>query len=97
MRDVIIKETQDLAYLMDLMIENNEIRKICGGTLDITTEYGKLWHREIQRMKFCWCNSQWMEMVESYQMDECSSTCIVIIEFSNLSTKEMIWKDLTFL
>ncbi|XP_006887522.1 PREDICTED: kinesin-associated protein 3 [Elephantulus edwardii] len=70
-RDVIIKETQAPAYLIDLMHDkNNEIRKVCDNTLDIIAEYDEEWAKKIQSEKFRWHNSQWLEMVESRQMDE---------------------------
>ncbi|XP_036421219.1 kinesin-associated protein 3b [Colossoma macropomum] len=70
-RDVIIKDTQAPAYLIDLMHDKNtEIRKVCDNTLDIIAEYDEEWGRKIQSEKFRWHNSQWLEMVESRQMDE---------------------------
>nr|KAF6413438.1 kinesin associated protein 3 [Molossus molossus] len=70
-RDVIIKETQAPAYLIDLMHDkNNEIRKVCDNTLDIIAEYDGEWAKKIQSEKFRWHNSQWLEMVESRQLDE---------------------------
>uniref|UniRef100_A0A8C6VG23 Kinesin associated protein 3 n=1 Tax=Naja naja TaxID=35670 RepID=A0A8C6VG23_NAJNA len=70
-RDVIIKETQAPAYLIDLMHDkNSEIRKVCDNTLDIIAEYDEEWAKKIQSEKFRWHNSQWLEMVESRQMDE---------------------------
>lgn len=70
-RDVIIKETQAPAYLIDLMHDkNNEIRKVCDNTLDIIAEYDEEWAKKIQSEKFRWHNSQWLEMVESRQLDE---------------------------
>ncbi|XP_066532679.1 kinesin-associated protein 3a isoform X2 [Hoplias malabaricus] len=70
-RDVIIKETQAPAYLIDLMHDKNaEIRKVCDNTLDIIAEYDEEWGRKIQNEKFRWHNSQWLEMVENRQMDE---------------------------
>lgn len=70
-RDVIIKETQAPAYLIDLMHDKNaEIRKVCDNTLDIIAEYDEEWGRKIQNEKFRWHNSQWLEMVENQQMDE---------------------------
>ncbi|XP_063283190.1 kinesin-associated protein 3 isoform X1 [Pelobates fuscus] len=70
-RDVIIKETQAPAYLIDLMHDkNSEIRKVCDNTLDIIAEYDEEWARKIQSEKFRWHNSQWLEMVESRQLDE---------------------------
>ncbi|XP_067156756.1 kinesin-associated protein 3 isoform X2 [Apteryx mantelli] len=70
-RDVIIKETQAPAYLIDLMHDKNaEIRKVCDNTLDIIAEYDEEWAKKIQSEKFRWHNSQWLEMVESRQMDD---------------------------
>uniref|UniRef100_A0A3B3TB28 Kinesin-associated protein 3a n=1 Tax=Paramormyrops kingsleyae TaxID=1676925 RepID=A0A3B3TB28_9TELE len=70
-RDVIIKETQAPAYLIDLMHDKNaEIRKVCDNTLDIIAEYDEEWGKKIQSEKFRWYNSQWLEMVENRQMDE---------------------------
>ncbi|KAM9459513.1 kinesin-associated protein 3-like isoform 2-T2 [Salvelinus alpinus] len=70
-REVIIKETQAPAYLIDLMHDKNaEIRKVCDNTLDIIAEYDEEWGRKTQREKFRWHNSQWLEMVESRQMEE---------------------------
>ncbi|CAH2329365.1 kinesin-associated 3 isoform X2 [Pelobates cultripes] len=70
-RDVIIKETQAPAYLIDLMHDkNSEIRKVCDNTLDIIAEYDEEWAKKIQSEKFRWHNSQWLEMVESRQLDE---------------------------
>ncbi|KAM6963400.1 kinesin-associated protein 3a [Aplochiton taeniatus] len=70
-RDVIIKDTQAPAYLIDLMHDKNaEIRKVCDNTLDIIAEYDEEWGKKIQSEKFRWHNSQWLEMVENRQMDE---------------------------
>ncbi|KAL2089471.1 hypothetical protein ACEWY4_014159 [Coilia grayii] len=70
-RDVIIKETQAPAYLIDLMHDKNaEIRKVCDNTLDIIAEYDEDWGKKTQTEKFRWHNSQWLEMVENRQMDE---------------------------
>ncbi|ELU10175.1 hypothetical protein CAPTEDRAFT_219515 [Capitella teleta] len=73
-REVIIKQTQAPAYLIDLMHDKNtEIRKMCDNTLDIISEYDDEWAKKIQLEKFRWHNSQWLDMVESRQgegMDE---------------------------
>ncbi|XP_045200399.1 kinesin-associated protein 3-like [Mercenaria mercenaria] len=70
-REVIIKETQAPAYLIDLMHDKNaEIRKVCDNTLDIIAEFDEEWAKKIQLEKFRWHNSQWLEMVESRQIDE---------------------------
>ncbi|ELW64920.1 Kinesin-associated protein 3, partial [Tupaia chinensis] len=60
-----------IELLNDLMHDkNNEIRKVCDNTLDIIAEYDEEWAKRIQSEKFRWHNSQWLEMVESRQMDE---------------------------
>ncbi|XP_041646597.1 kinesin-associated protein 3a [Cheilinus undulatus] len=70
-RDVIVKDTQAPAYLIDLMHDKNaEIRKVCNNTLDIIAEYDEEWGKKIQTEKFRWYNGQWLEMVENRQMDE---------------------------
>uniref|UniRef100_H2SQA6 Kinesin-associated protein 3b n=1 Tax=Takifugu rubripes TaxID=31033 RepID=H2SQA6_TAKRU len=70
-RDVIVKETQAPAYLIDLMHDKNaEIRKVCDNTLDIIGEYDEEWGSKIQREKFRLHNNQWLEMVENRQVDE---------------------------
>ncbi|KAL4218964.1 Kinesin-associated protein 3 [Mactra antiquata] len=70
-REVIIKDTQAPAYLIDLMHDKNaEIRKVCDNTLDIIAEFDEEWAKKIQLEKFRWHNSQWLEMVESRQMEE---------------------------
>ncbi|XP_028977499.2 kinesin-associated protein 3a isoform X3 [Esox lucius] len=64
-RDVIIKETDVPAYLIDLMHDQNaEIRKVCHNTLDIIAEHDAAWWGRVQSEKFRWHNSQWLEMVE---------------------------------
>ncbi|XP_053543194.1 kinesin-associated protein 3b isoform X1 [Ictalurus punctatus] len=69
-RDVIIKDTQAPAYLIDLMHDKNaEIRKVCDNTLDIIAEYDEQWGCKIQCEKFRWFNSQWLEMVESRETE----------------------------
>lgn len=70
-REVIIKQTQAPAYLIDLMNDKNtEIRKVCDNTLDIIAEYDEEWAKKIQLEKFRWHNSHWLEMVESRQMED---------------------------
>ncbi|CAL1547744.1 unnamed protein product [Lymnaea stagnalis] len=70
-REIIIKETQAPAYLIDLMHDKNaEIRSVCDNTLDMIGEFDEEWAKKIQLEKFRWHNSQWLEMVESRQVDE---------------------------
>ncbi|XP_065647919.1 kinesin-associated protein 3 isoform X4 [Hydra vulgaris] len=65
-RNVIIKETQAPAYLIDLMHDKNEeVRKVCDNTLDIIAECDPEWKVRIQVEKFRWHNSQWLQMIES--------------------------------
>lgn len=70
-RDLIIKDTQVPAYLIDLMHDKNlEVRKVCDSTLDIIAEASREWAKRIQLEKFRWHNSQWLDMVESQQIEE---------------------------
>uniref|UniRef100_A0A3P9N3R7 Kinesin-associated protein 3a n=1 Tax=Poecilia reticulata TaxID=8081 RepID=A0A3P9N3R7_POERE len=70
-RDVIIKDTQAPAYFVDLMHDDNAaIRRVCDNTLDIIAEYDEEWAKKIQTAKFCYYNSQWLEMVENRLLDE---------------------------
>jgi len=69
-RNVIVKETQAPAYLIDLMHDKNqEVRKVCDGTLDIITECDPGWGVKIQVEKFRWHNSQWLQMVETPEVE----------------------------
>ncbi|XP_008336260.1 kinesin-associated protein 3a isoform X2 [Cynoglossus semilaevis] len=73
-RDVLIKETQAPAYLIDLMHDNNpEICRVVVNTLDIIAEHDEEWGKKIQTEKFRWYNSQWLEMVNG-QMDMAEDT-----------------------
>ncbi|KAM4738542.1 kinesin-associated protein 3a [Anableps anableps] len=70
-RDVIIKDTEAPAYFIDLMHDGNAaIRRVCDNTLDIIAEYDEEWGKKIQKAKFCYYNSQWLEMVENRVLDE---------------------------
>ncbi|KAK3792823.1 hypothetical protein RRG08_038553 [Elysia crispata] len=70
-REIIIKETQAPAYLIDLMHDKNaEIRSVCDNTLDMIAEFDEEWAKKIQLEKFRWHNSQWLEMVESRPADD---------------------------
>lgn len=70
-RDMIIKESQIPAYLLDLMHDKNpDIRRLCARSLEIISEYDEEWAKKIQREKFRWHNCQWLEMIESQEVDE---------------------------
>ncbi|XP_076359971.1 kinesin associated protein 3 isoform X2 [Tachypleus tridentatus] len=76
-QEQMIKETQAPAYLIDLLHDTNpEIRKICDSTLDVIAEHDEEWTKRIQLDKFRWHNSQWLDMVQSQQMDEAADLYI---------------------
>ena len=59
--DVIIKQTQAPAYLIDLMHDKNaEIRRVCENTLDIIAEVDPDWTIKIQQEKFRLVVIGWM-------------------------------------
>ncbi len=63
------------AYLIDLMNDKNpEVRRVCGLTLDIISEYDDEWAKKIQIEKFRFHNSQWLEMIESARINEMRQT-----------------------
>ncbi|CAH8871217.1 unnamed protein product [Trichobilharzia szidati] len=65
-RNLIVKTTQAVAYLVDLMHDKNaDIRKLCDITLDIICEYESDWRIRIQTERFRWHNSQWLEMIDT--------------------------------
>ena len=52
-REVIIRQTQAPAYLIDLMHDKNaEIRRVCENTLDIIADVDQDWTIKIQQEKF---------------------------------------------
>ncbi|XP_059150939.1 kinesin-associated protein 3-like isoform X2 [Physella acuta] len=80
-REIIIKETQAPAYLIDLMHDKNaEIRSVCENTLDMIGEFDEEWAKKIQLEKFRWHNSQWLEMVESRQVDQLADSAFMYPE-----------------
>ncbi|CAH8673104.1 unnamed protein product [Schistosoma rodhaini] len=65
-RNLLVKTTQAVAYLVDLMHDKNaDIRKLCDITLDIVCEYESDWRIRIQTQRFRWHNSQWLEMIDT--------------------------------
>lgn len=70
-RDLMIKDTQVPAYLIDLMHDKNvEIRKVCDSSLDLIAEFDEEWAKRIQLEKFRWHNSQWLDMIESQEQQD---------------------------
>jgi Kinesin-associated protein (KAP) len=69
-RNYIISETETPAYLIDLMHDKNiEIRKVCDICLDIIAMVDKNWATRIKLEKFRNHNSQWLNMVESQEVN----------------------------
>lgn len=50
--------------------KNAEVRRICGLTLDIISDYDEDWSRKIQIEKFRFHNSQWLEMIENTRSND---------------------------
>ena len=70
-QNVIVKETQAPAYLIDLMHDKNEeVRKVCDNTLDIIAECDQEWGEKIQIEKFRWHNSQWLHMIDTQNSED---------------------------
>lgn len=58
------------AYLIDLLQDNNKaIRKICNTCLNIISENNKMWAERIRIEKFRIHNAQWLQMVDSQQLE----------------------------
>ncbi|XP_037837190.1 kinesin-associated protein 3a isoform X2 [Kryptolebias marmoratus] len=91
-RDIIIKDTLAPAYLIDLMHDNNAaIRKVCDNTLDIIAENDEEWGKKIQTKKFCWYNSQWLEMVENRQLDETAEPFLYEVDGDFLERPDLFY------
>lgn len=62
--------TEAPAYLIDLLQDNNKaIREVCNTCLNIISERNKSWSDRIKIEKFRQHNSQWLEMVDSQQLE----------------------------
>ncbi|KAF2899927.1 hypothetical protein ILUMI_06266 [Ignelater luminosus] len=67
--DYVINNTDAPAYLIDLLLDNNKaVRKICNTCLNIITERNPEWGERICIERFRTHNSQWLEMVDSHQL-----------------------------
>eukprot|EP00050_Salpingoeca_kvevrii_P021998 m.119622 g.119622 ORF g.119622 m.119622 type:complete len:749 (-) comp9559_c0_seq2:85-2331(-) len=70
-RDLILRETLAVSYLIDLMNDNNKsIQKTCCETLDIVMEFDNEWALQIRAKKFESHNQQWIEAVLHDGQDE---------------------------
>lgn len=68
--DYVISRTEVPAYLIDLMQDNNKhIRKICNLCLNIIAERDRAWAERIKIEKFRYYNAQWLQMVDSQQLE----------------------------
>lgn len=67
----IVNKTEAPAYLIDLLQDNNKaIRKICNTCLNMIVESSPSWADRIRIEKFRNHNAQWLQMVDSHQLDE---------------------------
>jgi hypothetical protein len=63
-RGFIIKATDVVAYLTDLMHDKNpEVQRVCDATLDIISCNDDLWRERVRSEKFRFHNAQWLEIV----------------------------------
>ncbi|XP_044733665.1 kinesin-associated protein 3-like [Chrysoperla carnea] len=69
-RPFLIKETDAVAYLIDLMRDKNKIvRKWCNYCLDLIALSDQEWASRIKVEKFRAHNSEWLDMVENHDVD----------------------------
>ncbi|XP_050309550.1 kinesin-associated protein 3 [Anthonomus grandis grandis] len=68
--DYLINNTDVPAYLIDLLQDNNKnIKKICNMCLNIISEHDSSWAVRIRIEKFRHHNAQWLQMVDSQQLE----------------------------
>ncbi|KAL3282486.1 hypothetical protein HHI36_005669 [Cryptolaemus montrouzieri] len=68
--DYLIESTEAPAYLIDLIQDNNKaIREVCNTCLNIISDRSKCWADRIKIEKFRQHNSQWLQMVDSQQLE----------------------------
>ena len=68
--DYLAEKTEAPAYLIDLLQENNKsIRKLCNTCLNIIADHSKTWAERIRIEKFRHHNAQWLQMVDSQQLE----------------------------
>ncbi|KAK4880125.1 hypothetical protein RN001_008271 [Aquatica leii] len=67
--DFLINNTEAPAYLVDLLLDNNKaVRKICNTCLNIVMDRSPEWGERIRIERFRTHNNQWLEMVDSHQV-----------------------------
>ncbi|KAJ3650752.1 hypothetical protein Zmor_016832 [Zophobas morio] len=68
--DYLAEKTEAPAYLIDLLQDNNKsIRKLCNTCLNIIADHSKTWAERIRIEKFRHHNAQWLQMVDSQQLE----------------------------
>lgn len=69
--DLIIRDTDAPAYLLDLMQDGNKtIRRLCNWCLNIVADRNEEWANRIRIEKFRHHNAQWLQMVDSLQLSK---------------------------
>ena len=64
-RDHILRETDAVAYLIDLMHDKNpQVQKVCDATLDLIAQIDEHWAARVQREKFQFHNAQWLDIIQ---------------------------------
>lgn len=68
--DFVAEKTEAPAYLIDLLQDNNKsIRDLCNSCLNIIAGHSKTWGERIKIEKFRHHNAQWLQMVDSQQLE----------------------------
>jgi hypothetical protein len=68
--DYLAEKTEAPAYLIDLLQDNNKsIRKLCNTCLNLIADHSKTWAERIKIEKFRHHNAQWLQMVDSQQLE----------------------------
>merc|ERR1712071_258281 len=70
-RGEVVANSQAADYIIDLMHDSNEqIRKVCDETLDLISQVSPMQSEKIKAEKFKWHNQQWLQILESRQLEE---------------------------
>merc|ERR1711892_1568716 len=74
-RQYVRDETEATPYLLDLLHDRNpEVQRVCDATLQMIGEVSPEWSQKLLAEKFRFHNAQWLEMVQSKQLEEINST-----------------------
>jgi len=73
-RQYVRDETEATPYLLDLLHDRNpEVQRVCDATLQMIGEVSPEWSQKLLAEKFRFHNAQWLEMVQSQQLEEINS------------------------